>query len=85
MSHVRNRFSASAAINKGSISSSERNVLTSEIAKDVFLCKICYNEKINCVFVPCGHAFSCWSCSVKVLCCPVCRVNFTAIQKIFIS
>ena len=85
VSHVRNRFSASAAINNGSISPSERNVLTSEIAKDVFLCKICYNEKINCVFVPCGHAFSCWSCSVKVLCCPVCRVNFTAIQQIFIS
>ena len=40
VSHVRNRFSASAATNNCSISPSERNVLTSEIAKDVFLCKI---------------------------------------------
>lgn len=37
-------------------------------------CNICYTNKINCAFIPCGHAFCCFDCSISCKnVCPVCR------------
>jgi len=38
-------------------------------------CCICFTNKINTVFVDCGHLISCPPCSVQVQTCPVCRAN----------
>ncbi|CAF1108707.1 unnamed protein product [Adineta ricciae] len=43
------------------------------------LCQLCYDEKANCVFLPCGHLFLCSKCRVRYESssnekrCPTCR------------
>ena len=38
-------------------------------------CKVCNAARIDSVFVPCGHQFSCRECSAKIeeSKCPVCK------------
>lgn len=36
-------------------------------------CKICLNGKMDTVFEPCGHLFTCSSCAKKLRMCPICR------------
>lgn len=47
-------------------------------------CKLCEDNKVEIVFVPCGHAMSCQNCANKCLCCPVCRGRIEWRQKLFI-
>jgi len=53
-----------------SASSSERRgpeVQLQAQQESVFLeCKICFEEQINTVLLPCGHACCCWECSVRL-------------------
>lgn len=37
------------------------------------ICKICYTNPIELVFLPCGHSISCLSCSRSLYSCPYCR------------
>ncbi|CAH2078097.1 unnamed protein product [Thlaspi arvense] len=42
------------------------------------LCVICFEERRNCFFVPCGHSATCRGCAQKILseenkACPICR------------
>ncbi|KAG7541678.1 Zinc finger RING-type [Arabidopsis thaliana x Arabidopsis arenosa] len=42
------------------------------------LCVICFEERRNCFFVPCGHSATCRGCAQKILSeenkvCPICR------------
>lgn len=42
------------------------------------LCVICFEERKNCFFVPCGHSATCHGCAQKILSeeskvCPICR------------
>jgi len=54
-------------------------------------CKICFQEQINTVLLPCGHACSCWKCSVRLKfaswnpTCPLCRANVESFSKIYFS
>lgn len=36
-------------------------------------CKICLDDKMDTVFDPCGHLFTCSSCAKKLPKCPICR------------
>nr|XP_034319500.1 E3 ubiquitin-protein ligase NEURL1B isoform X2 [Crassostrea gigas] len=36
-------------------------------------CKICLDGKMDTVFEPCGHLFTCSSCAKKLRMCPICR------------
>eukprot|EP00105_Crassostrea_gigas_P027260 XP_011448529.1 PREDICTED: E3 ubiquitin-protein ligase NEURL1B-like isoform X1 [Crassostrea gigas] len=36
-------------------------------------CKICLDGKLDTVFEPCGHLFTCSSCAKKLRMCPICR------------
>lgn len=38
-------------------------------------CVICYADKKEIVFDPCGHFYTCASCSQKIKVCPICRAN----------
>lgn len=49
------------------------------------LCKICYMDEKNAVFVPCGHVVSCIKCSLSVKECPVCRRPYTGVMRVFFS
>lgn len=37
------------------------------------ICKICLDEDVGVLFVPCGHLVTCFTCSPSVQACPVCR------------
>ena len=43
--------------------------------KDLRICKICMNEEISHVFLPCGHAICCKNCINNIQKCPNCRKN----------
>lgn len=41
-------------------------------------CRICYGGGVDVVFLPCGHAIACLSCSKEMKTCPVCRSDVGA-------
>ena len=47
------------------------------------MCKICYENKKNSVFIPCGHICCCFECAVKLDECPLCRMKIDKIVKTF--
>lgn len=54
---------------------------------DEKICIICYDEKRNCFFVPCGHCATCYQCAKRILCgenkrCPVCRRLIGKLRKL---
>ncbi|XP_026475559.1 death-associated inhibitor of apoptosis 1-like [Ctenocephalides felis] len=57
---------------------------TTPVSEDK-LCKICYMEEKNAVFVPCGHVVSCIKCSLSVKACPVCQRPYTGVMRVFFS
>ena len=50
-------------------------------------CKICLDKKIDCVYVPCGHAVSCLECAGEyrntTRKCPFCRAVSTSIIRLY--
>jgi len=52
---------------------------------DKYLCKICYEEYVNCLIMPCMHFVTCKKCIQKIhdSKCPVCRNNFLEYLEIF--
>lgn len=52
---------------------------------DAKLCKICYNEERNVVFVPCGHVVACAMCALSTDKCPMCRRTFTNVVRCYFS
>lgn len=52
---------------------------------DSKLCKICYSNEYNTVFVPCGHIVACAKCASSVTACPLCRKRFDNVMRIFFS
>tara|TARA_B100002051_G_scaffold201447_1_gene191472 strand:+ start:88 stop:420 length:333 start_codon:yes stop_codon:yes gene_type:complete len=48
----------------------------------VYECKVCFDARIEAVFLPCGHALACEKCARKCERCPVCRLKAEAITTI---
>jgi hypothetical protein len=52
-------------------------------------CKVCLEETVNCVVLPCRHTCMCYTCAN--LCqnakgeCPICRSNIDEIIQIYLS
>ncbi|XP_059607699.1 death-associated inhibitor of apoptosis 2 [Phlebotomus argentipes] len=53
--------------------------------KDARLCKICMDEEISIVFLPCAHLASCGQCASGVSHCPLCRSVINGRVRIFLS
>lgn len=49
------------------------------------LCRICYINECNMIFIPCGHFISCLKCSQSLKICPICRSTFTDIKRVYLS
>lgn len=52
-------------------------------------CKICYDSKVDTVFIPCGHMCACHACAVNVLTkfqkqCPICKTVVSNVVKTYI-
>ena len=41
--------------------------------KEARTCKICMDNEVEVVLLPCGHSVSCVNCADKLKNCPVCR------------
>lgn len=48
------------------------------------ICKICYTNSIELVFLPCGHSVSCLSCARRLVSCPCCRALITTRIRTFL-
>jgi len=46
-------------------------------------CIVCFNARIDCVILPCGHLGICMSCCSELDICPLCRGPIRYAQKIF--
>ena len=44
-----------------------------ESTEELQKCKICMEGKLEIVFIPCGHLFSCTNCAPSCKNCPLCR------------
>ena len=57
--------------------SPEMKLLEEELEdlEDANLCKLCVDNPLEVVFLPCGHFSTCFECSIKMINCPVCRVQ----------
>ncbi|XP_061193576.1 uncharacterized protein LOC133201789 [Saccostrea echinata] len=69
--HEENRKSASSASNADPSTLKQEN----KELKDLTICKICLDEKVSIVFLPCGHLVSCPQCAPALTKCPICRKN----------
>lgn len=52
---------------------------------DSRLCKICFQEEMGVLFLPCGHIVACPKCALSLTTCAVCRKPFTATIRAFLS
>jgi baculoviral IAP repeat-containing protein 7/8 len=49
------------------------------------LCKICYQNDYDTVFLTCGHIVACYQCALSVSKCPCCRKLFTSVMRVYFS
>ncbi|XP_063981785.1 death-associated inhibitor of apoptosis 1-like [Diachasmimorpha longicaudata] len=57
----------------------------SKNADDARMCKICYNEELGVVFLPCRHMVACVKCAPGMTSCAVCREPVTMTVRAIIS
>lgn len=62
---------------------SSSSVQNSSNPKQKEECKICFENPIDCVFVPCGHVACCHSCAKGVKMCPFCRKKIKMVVKMY--
>ena len=48
-------------------------------------CKVCLEEELSVLFLPCAHLVSCSRCAVNVTKCPLCRAPIHATIKTYLS
>ena len=47
------------------------------------MCKLCYEVECDAAFIPCGHVTACIKCAGRCQQCPVCRVPYHDIMKLY--
>lgn len=70
------------------VSPSNRNASLEEEnrkLKDARLCKVCLDEEVGVVFLPCGHLVTCVQCAPGVNQCPMCRTAIKGFVRTFLS
>ncbi|XP_060536627.1 E3 ubiquitin-protein ligase MYLIP [Cylas formicarius] len=50
---------------------------------EAMTCKICMDNKIDSVFIPCSHVVACTECAARIEKCPLCRTEISQAQKLF--
>lgn len=53
--------------------------------KEARLCKICMDEEVGVVFLPCGHLVTCVNCAPSLHDCPMCRQLIKATVRTFLA
>ncbi|XP_057844816.1 E3 ubiquitin-protein ligase APD2 [Cryptomeria japonica] len=74
--------------NEMQTNSTEADMTALEIS-DENLCTICFEDRKNCFFQPCGHCATCYNCGLRVkeasAACPICRQPIQDVRKIYIT
>lgn len=71
------------------LSGSVKNVCVEEPGEKIkfrnLICKICFENDLDSVFIPCGHAVACGKCSLSLNnnTCPICRKVYLKSIKIY--
>jgi len=55
------------------------------VLKEERVCKVCLDEMISIVFLPCGHMVCCGTCAPALRVCPICRENIKGNVKAYIA
>lgn len=63
----------------------DRDVQNDASADDSNICKICWDQTIDCVFLECGHMVTCTSCGKRLSECPICRQYIVKCVHVFRS
>jgi baculoviral IAP repeat-containing protein 7/8 len=63
----------------------ETSQITPTNDQDLLMCKICYENRVDTCFMPCGHVVSCFKCAVSFTQCPLCRRVCKSVQKLFFA
>ncbi|GFX47662.1 e3 ubiquitin-protein ligase XIAP [Trichonephila clavipes] len=54
------------------------------LSTDRCLCKICMDQEVSVLFLPCSHLLACTECAPALKFCPLCRQTIQAIVKAYI-
>jgi len=57
--------------------------ISEEEPKDSELCKVCFDARINCVILPCGHLALCMNCCNQLTLCPCCRTPIQMAKLVY--
>ena len=60
-----------------------RSLEEGEILKEEQKCKVCANNLIDSVFLPCGHIMTCTLCGLQLVNCPICKKRIAKVKKIY--
>ncbi|XP_039754794.1 death-associated inhibitor of apoptosis 2 isoform X2 [Pararge aegeria] len=53
--------------------------------KEARLCKVCMDNEVSVVFLPCGHLVSCAGCGAALGACPLCRATVKALVRAYLA
>ncbi|XP_041980003.1 baculoviral IAP repeat-containing protein 2 isoform X2 [Aricia agestis] len=53
--------------------------------KEARLCKVCMDNEVSVVFLPCGHLVSCAGCGAALAACPLCRAAVRALVRAYLA
>ncbi|CAH2047213.1 unnamed protein product, partial [Iphiclides podalirius] len=53
--------------------------------KEARLCKVCMDNEVSVVFLPCGHLVSCAGCGAALSACPLCRAAVRALVRAYLA
>ncbi|XP_008557841.1 death-associated inhibitor of apoptosis 1-like [Microplitis demolitor] len=56
-----------------------------EESRDARVCKICYDEELGVIFLPCGHVVACFKCASAITTCAVCREPITLTARAILA
>lgn len=79
--HANNNNNHKKIVPSTSVSLEEEN----RLLKEARLCKICMDNEVGIVFLPCGHLTVCVNCAPNLTNCPVCRSAIKATVRTFLS
>ncbi|KAJ6647353.1 Death-associated inhibitor of apoptosis 2 [Pseudolycoriella hygida] len=48
-------------------------------------CKVCFEDEVGVVFLPCGHLVTCFQCASGLSLCPLCRKSIKAYVRTYLS
>lgn len=50
---------------------------------EALTCKICMDNRLDSVFMPCAHVVACSTCAARIERCPLCRSEITESRKLY--